>query len=89
MPGASSFSPAASTHNHLITYSTRRLRWNFLTAFLVKVSGHKIKSSQTLVSVWFSTLIFLFYKMLLLCINRLEFSYFAALFKTRKEYDFR
>ncbi len=76
-------------HPRIITWShaAHRLRWNSLTAFLVEVSGHKIKSSQTRVSVWFSTLIFLFYKMLF--INRLEFSYFEDWFKTRKEYGFR
>jgi hypothetical protein len=35
-----------------------------LNGFLVEVSGHKLESSQTPVFVWFSTLIFLFYKML-------------------------
>jgi len=45
------------------------------TAFLVDVSGHKLKSCQTRVFVWFSTLIFPFYKMLFM--NRLEFSCFA------------
>jgi hypothetical protein len=32
-------------------------RWNSLTAFLVEVSGYKLKSSLTQVFVWFSTLI--------------------------------
>ncbi len=78
MPGASSFSPAASTHNHLIT-SSKSPEMEFFNG---------IKSSLLrLLSVWFSTLIFLFYKMLF--INRLEFSYFEDLFKTRKEYGFR
>ncbi len=38
------------------------LTLNSWTAFLVKVSGHKLKSSQTQVFVWFSTLVFPFYK---------------------------
>jgi hypothetical protein len=44
-------------------------------AFLVEVSGHKLESSQTRVFVWFSTLIFSFYKMLFM--NRIELSCFA------------
>jgi hypothetical protein len=39
------------------------------------VSGHKLKSSQTQIFVWFSTLFFPFYKMLFM--NRLDFSCFA------------
>jgi hypothetical protein len=58
------------------------------TTVLVEVSGHRVESSQTLVFVWFSTLVFLFYKMLFLI--RLEFSCFADFFvwsfKTREEY---
>ncbi len=48
---------------------------NSWTAFLVKVSGHKLESSQTQIFVWFSALIFPFYKMLFM--NRLKFSCFA------------
>ncbi len=43
--------------------------------FLVEVSRHKLKSYQTRVFVWFSKIIFLFYKMLFM--NRLEFSGFV------------
>ncbi len=46
--------------------------------FLVEVSGHQLESSQTLVIVWFSTLIFPFYNILFK--NRLEFSGFADFF---------
>jgi hypothetical protein len=53
-------------------------------AFLVKVSGHRLESSQTRVFVRFSTLIFAFYKMLFM--NRLKFSYFSDFFQTREEY---
>ncbi len=49
--------------------------WIFRRAFLVEVSGHKLESSQTRLFVWFSTLIFPFYKMLFM--NRLKFSFFA------------
>jgi hypothetical protein len=46
--------------------------------------------SQTRVFVWFSTLVFPFYKMLFM--NRLEFSlfhgFFVRVFKTREEYGF-
>ncbi len=66
------------------------LRWNSWTAFLVKVSGHKLESSHTRIFVWFSTLIFPFYIMLFM--NRLELSCFAGLFariiKTRDVYGF-
>ncbi len=48
------------------------------TAFLVEVSGHKLKSSHIRVFVWFSTIIFPFYKMLFM--NRLEFSCCADFF---------
>ncbi len=48
---------------------------NSWTAFLVKVSVHKLESSQLRVFVWFSTLIFSFYRLLFM--NRLEFSSFA------------
>ncbi len=37
--------------------SDSSLRWNSLTAFLVKVTGHILKSSQTQVFVWFSTVL--------------------------------
>jgi hypothetical protein len=40
--------------------------------FLVEVSGHKLESSQARVFVWFSGLIFPFYKMQFM--NRLQFS---------------
>ncbi len=46
-----------------------------LNGILVEVSGHINSNSQTRDFVWFSTLIFPFYKMLLM--NRLEFSCFA------------
>jgi hypothetical protein len=36
----------------------------FFNAFLVEVSGHKLKSSQTRVFVWFSTIVLPFYKRL-------------------------
>ncbi len=47
----------------------------FLNGVLLEVSRHKLKSSQTRVFVFFSILIFHFYKMLFT--NRLEFSCFA------------
>jgi hypothetical protein len=60
----------------------------FLNGILVEVSGHKLEPSQTPVFVCFSTVIFLFYKMLFT--NRLEFSCFAnffiRIFKTREDY---
>jgi hypothetical protein len=46
-----------------------------LNGIFIEVSGHKLESSQTRVFVWFSTLIFTFYKVLFM--NRLEFSCFA------------
>ncbi len=56
-------------------------------AFLFEVSGHKLEASQTRVFVWFSTIIFSFYKMLLM--NRLEFScfadFFVRIFKARED----
>jgi hypothetical protein len=62
----------------------------FLNIILVEVSGHKLKSSQTRVFVWFSTLVFPFYNKLFM--NRLVFSCFADFFvwfsKTRVEYVF-
>jgi hypothetical protein len=65
-------------------------RWNSWTAFIVDVTGHKLEYFQTRVSVWFSTLIFPFYKMLF--INRLKFScvadFFVRMFKTREDYGF-
>jgi hypothetical protein len=48
----------------------QRQGWNSLTGFLVMASAHNLESSQTRVFVWFSTLIFPFYKMLFM--NRLE-----------------
>ncbi len=42
----------------------------FLKVFLVEVFGPKLKSSQTRVFAWFSTLIFPCYKILLM--NRLD-----------------
>ncbi len=66
------------------------LRLNSWTAFLVEVSGHKIEYSQTRVFVWFSTLIFPFYKKLFM-MNRLKFSCFDTdmfVFKSREEYGF-
>jgi hypothetical protein len=62
----------------------------FFNAILVEVSGHKLKSSQTRVFVWFSTIVLPFYKRLFR--KRLEFSCFADFFvwisKTRVEYGF-
>jgi hypothetical protein len=59
-------------------------------AFLVKVSGHRLESSQTRVFVRFSTLIFAFYKMLFM--NRLVFwfhgFFFVGTMKTRIEQGF-
>ncbi len=59
-------------------------------AFLVMVSGHKLDSSQTEVFVWFSTLIFPFYKMLFM--NRVEVScftdFFVRIFSISEEYGF-
>jgi hypothetical protein len=54
------------------------------------VSGHKLDSSQTEVFVWFSTLIFPFYKMLFM--NRVEVScftdFFVRIFSISEEYGF-
>jgi hypothetical protein len=47
------------------------LTWNSCTTVLVEVSGHKLESSQTRVFVWFSTLVFLLFKMSFR--NRVEF----------------
>jgi hypothetical protein len=62
----------------------------FLNGILVEVSRQKHESSQTLVFVWFSTLIFPFFKMLFM--KRLEFScfvdFFVRIFKTREEFGF-
>jgi hypothetical protein len=62
----------------------------FLNGILVEVSSHQLESSQTQDFVWFSNLIFLFYKKLFM--NRLEFSCFADFFvriiKTRVESGF-
>ncbi len=49
-----------------------------LNGILVKVSGHKLESSQTQDIVWVSIFVFLFYKMLLM--NRPKFSCFADFF---------
>ncbi len=66
------------------------LRRNSLTAILVEVSGNKLESSQTGVCVWFCTLIFPFYKMLLM--NRIEFfcyaDFFVRIIDTKVEYGF-
>ncbi len=69
-----------SVYNILVKQSlsvtnSANLRWNFLTVFLVEVSGCNHESYQTEVLVWFSTHIFPFYKMRFT--NRLEFSCFA------------
>jgi hypothetical protein len=53
-------------------------KMEFLKGIFFEVSGHKLEFSQTQVFVWFSTLIFLFYKMTF--IKRLEFSYFPDFF---------
>jgi hypothetical protein len=50
----------------------------FLNGILVKVSEHKLESSQTQDFAWFTTLIFPFYKMLFM--ERLELSCFAGFF---------
>ncbi len=67
------------------------LRWNSWTAFLAEVTGHKLVSFQTRGFIWFSNLIFLFYKILFM--TRLEFScfgdFFVRILKTRVEYAFR
>ncbi len=66
------------------------LWWNSWTAVLVEVTEHKLEFSQTRVFVWFSTLIFLFYKILF--IYWFEFSGFAdflvRIFKTRRRVCF-
>ncbi len=49
-----------------------------LSGIFTEVSGHKLESSHTIVVVWFSTLIYTFYKMLFM--NRREFSCFADFF---------
>jgi hypothetical protein len=48
----------------------------FLNDNLNEVSRHKLDSSQTRVFVQFSTLVFMFYKMLFM--NKLEVSCFAG-----------
>jgi hypothetical protein len=53
------------TESCAIKNDSQGLKWNSCTAFLVKDSGHKLKSSQIRVFVWFSTLVFPSYKMLL------------------------
>jgi hypothetical protein len=55
-----------------------------LNGIFSEVSGNKLESSLTRVIVWFSTLIFPFYKLQFM--NRLEF--FVRIFKTREEYCF-
>ncbi len=50
--------------------------------FSVEVSGHKLESSHTRVFVWFSTLIFPFYKMLFMK-NSCLADFFVRIFKTR------
>jgi hypothetical protein len=50
-------------------------RWNSCTPFFFEVSGRKLESSQTRVLVWFSTLIFPFYKILFMV--RMKFSCFT------------
>ena len=49
--------------------TTAKLRWNSWTVVLVEVSRHKLEPSQIWVFVWFSILIFPFYKTLFM--NRL------------------
>ncbi len=55
-------------------------------SILVEVSGHELVSSPTRVFVWFSSLIFPFYKMLVT--NRLKFFVSQIFFKTRVESGF-
>jgi hypothetical protein len=47
-----------------------RVEMEFLNGILRQVSEHKFESTQTRVFVWFSTIFFLFHKMLLM--NRLD-----------------
>ncbi len=71
----------------------RRLEVNrpekeFLKVFLIEVSGRSLKSSQTRVFVWFSTVVFC--KMVFM--NRIIIffrGFFIWLFKTRVEYGFQ
>ncbi len=49
-------------------------RWNSWTAFLVKVSGHKLESSQTRVFVWFLPSLFLSTK----CFSWLDSSFLVS-----------
>ncbi len=51
------------------------LRWNSWMSFLLKVFSHKLKSSQTQVFVWFSTLIFLSTR----CYSRIDSSFLVSL----------
>ncbi len=57
--------------------------------FLHGIFSQGFESSQTRVSVWFSTLLFPLFKMLFM--NRLEFScfadFFVRIFLTIEEYD--
>ncbi len=61
-----------------------------MNGILVVISGHKLKSSESDVFVWFFTLIFPFYKMSFM--NRLDIScfvdFFVRIFKIREEYGF-
>ncbi len=63
----------------------------FLNSILVEVSRHKLGLLRLYSRfVWFSTLVFPFYKMIFM--NRHEYSYFGDLLcidcKTREEYGF-
>ncbi len=89
------FQPNLSRHTYLCSiYNSlggegKEPEMDFLNAAtLVEVSGHKLESSQTRVSVWFSTPIFPFYDILFM--NRLSFScfadFFARIVTTRVEY---
>jgi hypothetical protein len=63
--------------------------WRVIVLVLVLVSGHKIESSQTRVFVWFSTQVFLFYKMLFMNSSSFFVRGFSVWsFKTRVEYNF-
>jgi hypothetical protein len=68
----------ADRHGMVLNLLYHFQRWNSWTAFLVEVSVHKFESFKTQVFVWFSTLIFPFYKLLLM--KRLEFSCFSDFF---------
>jgi hypothetical protein len=61
----------------------------FLNDKLAEVSGHKLASSQARVFVWFSTQVFLFYKMLFMNSSNFFVRGFSVWsFKTRVEYNF-